>query len=105
MALIKDIALANGVTVKYHRVVRIEGFPGVQTNVEVASYCSADGRAAEKAAREAPSLDAPAPYISTSYFHCDYVDGMTVGAAYAYLLSQPEFAGAASDEGVGAGAQ
>lgn len=99
MALIKDITLGNGVTVKYHRVVRIEGFPGVQTNIEVASYCSADGRDNEKAAREAPSLDAPAPYISTSYFNCDYVDGMTVGAAYAYLLSLPEFSGAVSDEG------
>lgn len=105
MALIKDITLANGVTVRYHRIVRIEGFPGVQTNIEVASYCSPDGRASEKAAMEEPSLDRPAPYISTSYFNCDYVDGMTVGAAYAYLLGLPEFSGAQSDEGVGAGAE
>lgn len=98
MALIKDITLGNGVTVKYHRVVRIEGFPGVQTNIEVASYCSEGGRSAEKESIESPSLDRPAPYISTSYFHTDYVDGMTVGAAYAYLLTLPEFSGATSDE-------
>ena len=99
MALIKDITLGNGVTVRYHRVVRIEGFPGVQTSIEVASYCSEDGRANEVAALSSDgSPESPAPYIATSYFVLDYVDGMTASAAYAYLLSLPEFAGAVSDE-------
>ena len=94
MALIKDITLGNGITVKYHRVLSIYGMVGVQTTIQVNSYTSPELRAGEKAGD--PDAD---PYVATSFFNMGYVDGMSASAAYAYLLTLPEFAGAVSDEG------
>lgn len=94
MALIKDITLGNGITVRYHRVLSIHGTVGHQTTVQVNSYTAPELRQAEKAGD--PEAD---PYVATSFFNMGYVDGMTASAAYAYLLSLPEFSGAVSDEG------
>lgn len=94
MALIKEITLGNGITVRYHRVMSIHGTVGHQTTVQVASYTAPELREAEKAGD--PEAD---PYIATSFFNMGYVDGMSASAAYAYLLSLPEFSGAESDEG------
>lgn len=94
MALIKDITLGNGITVRYHRVMSIHGTVNHQTTIQVNSYTSPELRAGEKAGD--PDAD---PYIATSFFNMGYIDGMSASAAYAYLLSLPEFAGAVSDEG------
>ena len=99
MALIKNQTLDNGVAVDYHRVVSLTGVVGVQTSVEVASYCSEQGRAAEARLLEEPGAEGTYPYIYTRYFVMPFEDGMTVADAYAYLLTLPEFEGAESDEG------
>lgn len=102
MALIKPVAGTDGVTTSYHRVVGIESIVSSDTFIEVASYVSRESRGAQLAQEEAQrnGYDAPVQqYVHTTYYHLGYVDGMTARAAYAYLLTLPEFSGAASDEG------
>lgn len=109
MALIKDIQLGNGVTVAYHRVVRVACYTNVQNTIEVASYTSASQRAREKEAMLATTDVTGAavatladPYIVTSLFETPYQQGMSVVDAYDYLKTLPDFEGAESDEGVSA---
>lgn len=105
MALIKDIELGNGVTVSYHRVVRVACYTNVQNTIEVASYTSASQRAREKESMLATTdvtgaaVASPAdPYIVTSLFETPYQQGMSVVDAYDHLKTLDEFAGAESDE-------
>ena len=45
MALHLKRTLPNGVSVEYHRVVRVDGMTNVGTTIEVASYTSVEKRA------------------------------------------------------------
>lgn len=93
MALSKRIALGNGVTVNYHRVVGIRVTTNVQNTIEVASYTSRAKRAEEEAAIE--TGEPMNVYIDTVYHTVPYDQEMTVVSAYAHLKTLPEFAGAA----------
>ena len=92
MALSKEIELPSGVAVRYHRVVSLNCITNVANLVEVASYTSAAKRAEERAA-----LESGAPmdvFIETSVFEAPYDQTATIGSAYAYLKTLPEFEGA-----------
>ena len=111
MALNKDIQLDNGVTVSYHRVVRVACYTNVQNTIEVASYTSASQRAREKEAMLATTDVTGAavatladPYIVTSLFETSYQQGMSIVDAYDYLKTLPAFEGATDVMEVGQGA-
>lgn len=105
MALSKSIALSNGITVDYHRVVSVTNVTNVQLTVEVGSYTSEDMRLAEKASALSRDAGGADPYISTSWFVVDpYREGMDVSEAYAYIKTLPEFEGATDVMEVGQGA-
>lgn len=101
MALSKEIELASGVAVRYHRVVSLNCITNVANLVEVASYTSAAKRAEEKRALEAGEpMDV---FIETTVYEAPYDQGMTIESAYGYLKTLPEFEGA-SDVPKGGGA-
>lgn len=100
MALSKRVALGNGVTVNYHRVVGFNVTTNVQNTIEVASYTSRAKRAEEEAAVAAS--EPMNVYIETVYHSVPYDPTMTVAGAYEYLKTLPEFEGAVDvldDEG------
>ena len=100
MALIKPIVGEDGVTTTYHRVVRIDSALGDSTLIEVESMVDEASRERQRAMADPMSdPNAPQQYTCPRYYHLGYVDGMTASAAYAYLLTLPEFSGAVSDEG------
>lgn len=96
MALYLEKTLGNGVTVEYHRVVRVDGMTNVGTTIEVASYTSAEKRAEEKAALSAGEpMDV---YTETSFHPAPWSEsGMSCAEAYAYLKTLPEFDGATDE--------
>lgn len=96
MALSLDMTLPNGVEVRYHRVVRVDGMTNVQTTIEVASYTSSTKRAEEKAALETGEpIDV---YTDTRFYAAPWSDaGMSCAEAYAYLKTLPEFDGATDE--------
>lgn len=104
MALSKVIALANGVRVCYHRVVRVDAVTNVQVAVEVASYTSRAKREEERAALGAG--EAADVYVETSVHCAPYDPAMTVEGAYEWLKTLPEYEGAADvlEDGQGEGA-
>ena len=93
MALHLKRTLANGVSVEYHRVVRVDGMTNVGTTIEVASYTSAAKRAEEK-----KSLDAGEPmdvYTDTRFYAAPWTEsGMSCSEAYEWLKQQQDFEGA-----------
>ena len=92
MALIKSITLENGITVNYHRVVRINNIINRETIIEVASYTSKEKRVEEKTAlKENKPMDV---YIFTNYLSMPYSQTMDVNEAYAYLKTLEDFDGA-----------
>lgn len=93
MALYLERTLPNGVTVEYHRVVRVDEMTNVQTTVEVASYTSAGKRAEEKAALETGEpMDV---YTSTKLYVAPWSEsGMSTADAYAWLKELDEYEGA-----------
>lgn len=93
MALHLKRTLPNGVSVEYHRVVRVDGMTNVGTTIEVASYTSAEKRAEEKAALSAG--DPMDVYTETSFHSAPWSDsGMSCAEAYEWLKRQPDFEGA-----------
>ena len=101
MALSKEIELASGVAVRYHRVVSLNCITNVANLVEVASYTSAAKRAEEKRALEANEpMDV---FIETTVYEAPYDQSMGIEGAYTHLKALPEFEGAADvPEGGGA---
>lgn len=93
MALHLKRTLPNGVSVEYHRVVRVDGMTNVGTTIEVASYTSAAKRAEEKRA-----LDAGEPmdvWTETSLHAAPWSEaGTSCAEAYEWLKRQPGFEGA-----------
>mgnify|MGYP004493216513 CR=1 FL=1 len=99
MALSKKKVQPDGVATEYHRVVRVDVMTNVRDLVEVASYVSAESRAAAEASAE----DGAQQYVATSFYELPYDQSTTVESAYAYLKTLPEFEGA-SDVPEGGGA-
>lgn len=96
MALHLKRTLPNGVSVEYHRVVRVDCITNVARVIEVASYTSAAKRAEEKAKTAAGEpMDV---YIETRFYEAPPSDaGMSCAEAYAYLKTLPEFDGATDE--------
>lgn len=97
MAIAKSVTEPNGITVTYHRVVRIDSMVNVSVLVEVASYLSRGAREAQLAyeAEESPTQDGTnQQYVVTTFHQLPYRDGMTASDAYDALKGLPEFSGA-----------
>lgn len=93
MALHLKRTLANGVSVEYHRVVRVDGMTNIQTTIEVASYTSSTKRAEEKAALETGEpIDV---YTDTRFYAAPWSEsGMSTAQAYKWLKTQEEYSSA-----------
>ena len=96
MALHLKRTLPNGVSVEYHRVVRVDCITNVARVIEVASYTSAAKRAEEKAKTVAGEpMDV---YMETRFYEAPPSDaGMSCAEAYEWLKRQPEFDGATDE--------
>ena len=96
MALHLKRTLPNGVSVEYHRVVRVDCITNVARVIEVASYTSAAKRAEEKA-KTAPGEPMDV-YMETRFYEAPPSNaGMSCAEAYAYLKTLPEFDGATDE--------
>ena len=95
MALLKNITLNNGITVKYHRIVSINHIINSKTILELASYTSE-----EKRAEEINALQNGEPmnvFINTSYINLKYNLELTPEGAYEIIKTLPEFKGAKNE--------
>lgn len=83
MALIKEIELDSGVSVRYHRIVSVNTVTNVQDTLEIASYTSQAKREAEKSAlASGEPMDV---FISTRYVPAPFGSCPTVTRAYEWL--------------------
>ena len=73
MALFKELSLANGVTVRYHRIVSLNCITNVCNLIEVASYTGQN------------------VFIDTTVYAASYKQDMTITDAYAFLKALPVF--------------
>ena len=92
MALEKQVALPNGVTVTYHRIVSVNIITNCANLVEVCGYTCREKREEERAA-----LASGAPmnvYMETSVYEAPYDQAMTVESAYGYLKTLGAYEGA-----------
>lgn len=83
MALQKEIALDNGVTVNYHRVVSVNTITNIQNTIEVASYTSEEKRLEEQKAIE--NGERMNIFIHTKFYSAPYDQSMTVEGAYEWI--------------------
>ena len=89
MAIKKNIELNNGITLTYHRIVRIQSIINYDSMIEVQSYMSKQNRLREKG--NPSNVDI---YTEASYYHIPYDPELNVTKAYEYIKSLPEFEGA-----------
>ena len=95
MALNKSITLDNGVVVTYHRVVAVDTVTNVQCTITVYSYVDQAARNREKEFNENPTEEKWQPiYITSNVYVTDYDEDFNVVAAYHYLKTLDEYAGA-----------
>lgn len=93
MALIKEIELDSGVSVRYHRIASVNTVTNVQDTLEIASYTSQAKREAEKSALAAG--DPMDVFIHTRYITAPYGSCPTVARAYEWVKANvPDFADA-----------
>ena len=88
MALCKEIRQDDGVRTSYHRVLYVQVTTNSHNSVAVLSYVDTEARSAELA----DTLKQP--YQQAITYETDYDPAMTVEAAYEFLKTLPEFAGA-----------
>ena len=88
MALFKEVRQADGVTTKYHRILFITHTVNRQNSIAVLSYVDDESRESEK------ENAMTQPYQRSITYETAYDPSMTVDAAYAFLKTLPEFAGA-----------
>lgn len=86
MALLKEVKKENGITLNYHRIQFIQSTINSHTSIAVLSYINEESREMENTES--------APYKEAVTYETDYVENMTVEAAYDFLKTLPEFAGA-----------
>lgn len=94
MGLYLEVEQPDGVTVSYHRVVRIDSVINEFDRVEVASYTNRSVRERQKLAVMSDEDMPVQPYIGTSYYMAGYGEVGDATGAYGYLKSLPEFSGA-----------
>ena len=88
MALYKEITQADGVPTAYHRVLFVTITTNRQNSIAVASYVSEESRSVEKMNSENQ------PYVKAVTYETGYSPTMSIGLAYEYLKTLPEFEGA-----------
>lgn len=89
MALYKEIILANGVTVNYHRIVSINKITNNSNIIEIASYTSKEKREEEKQAIiEGSKMNV---YIETQFLSKEYNANETIENTYNYLKTLEMF--------------
>lgn len=88
MALFKEIKQDDGVTTNYHRILFIQQMVNHHNSIAVLSYVDDDSRENEK-----NSIIAQ-PYQRSVTYEIPYDATMTVGTAYDYLKTLPQFEGA-----------
>lgn len=86
MALGKPIRQNNGITLNYHRIQFVQSTINSHTSIAVLSYV-------DEPSRELDGTETP-PYKEAVTYETDYIENMTVEAAYDYLKTLPEFEGA-----------
>lgn len=101
MGLKKEIVLANGITVNYHRIVSINNIINEGTIIEVASYTGENKRKEEKNAilnsriideeNNTKELDEVNVFINTIYINKEYTQNITIEEAYEYLKTLEDF--------------
>lgn len=89
MAIKKNIELDNGITLTYHRIVRIQSIINYDSMIELQSYMSQQNRLREKG--NPSNVDI---YTEASYYNIPYDPELNVTKAYEYIKSLPEFEGA-----------
>ncbi len=92
MALSKAIALENGITVNYHRVVSINNITNQSSIIEIASYTSEEKRLEEKS--KLLNNEPMNIYIRSKYYIKSYNKNLNVDSAYEYIKTLDEFTGA-----------
>lgn len=88
MALYKEIRQADGVGTNYHRVLFVQITTNRQNSIAVLSYVDDEARTNEQAE------SAVTPYRQAVTYETDYNPDMTIAAAYDFLKTLPQFAGA-----------
>lgn len=99
MAIKKTVTAPNGIVTEYHRIAMVKMDINQQNTLLIHSYLSEAGRQVEKdyAAGLYNDLEAGMmnwPYVDAQYLNCDYDGEMTIGKAYEYLKTLPEYEGA-----------
>ena len=88
MALKKDIRQEDGVTTNYHRILFIQSVINSHNSIAVLSYVDDVSRNCEK------DNTLTEPYRKSITYEVPYNSAMTIGAAYDYLKTLPQFEGA-----------
>ena len=92
MALKKEIELENGITVNYHRIVRINKITNNCNVIEVASYTSEKQREKEKEYYESTDENKQLNvFIETDYIQKEYSESETIEECYEYLKTLDKF--------------
>ena len=88
MALCKEIRQSDGVTTKYHRILFLQQTVKRQNSIAVLSYVDQDSRSDEQ------SNVLAQPQVKSVTYETAYDETMTIGDAYEYLKTLPQFEGA-----------
>lgn len=88
MALYKEVKQEDGVTTAYHRILYVTTTVNRQNSIAVLSYVDDSARESEKENVIAQ------PYQKAVTYETDYSPGMTIGTAYEFLKTLPQFEGA-----------
>lgn len=83
MALEKDIVTEDGITLSYHRIVRLSCDVNVMNSLTVQSYISEEQRNIEKIAERDGKK--AIVFVRVSVYACDYDENMSVKRGYKYL--------------------
>ena len=95
MAIIKEIELASGVTVNYHRVVSVNNITNHASIIEIGSYTSKEKRQEEKSALE--NNQPMNIFIHSEYLNIPYNSNLNVNSAYEYLKGLEKFENSEDD--------
>lgn len=86
MALFKAIKQPNGVVTNYHRILFVQSTINSHISISVISYIDEEGRKSDIGDCE--------PYKISITYEKPYEENITIGQAYTYLKTLPEFNGA-----------
>lgn len=95
MAILKEIELPSGITVRYHRIVSVNNITNHASIIEVASYTNKTKRDEEK---EALLNDEDINvFIETEYISREYDEDLNVVSAYEYLKGTEKYSNCEDD--------